>query len=283
MNYRHIYHAGNFADIFKHWVLTMLLDKLCEKPTPFCVVDTHAGIGMYDLNNINAQKTLEQNSGIKKINPKLLAPEFASLARILQELNPTNEITNYPGSPWIIQDFLRSSDRLFASELQPDDFAILQELFKTDKRIKLFKEDGLATMKAVLPPLEGRGLVFIDPPYENVNEFSLLANALEEGIKRFAHGTYAIWFPIKDRQQVRKFYSKVNVLSGGKALCVEIHANATVLNQLNSCGMVIINPPWQIDTKLKSGMPKLLQYLGFNHGTYLVEPCTSVLEHKFFK
>lgn len=265
MNYRHIFHAGNFADVFKHWILTLLLEKLIEKPTPFCVLDTHAGLGMYDLKHLNAQKTLEQDSGINRILDAEVEPAFAAYYKIVCGHDPFDI---YPGSPKIIQEFLRENDRLFATELHEQDFLTLRDNFAGDRRVKVLHQSGYAAMKALLPPVEKRGLVFIDPPFEKTDEFEQIIAALQIGLQRFAHGTYAIWYPIKDPIAVQKFYDALRALPILKWLCVELHANEAILKQLNSCGMFIINPPWQLDEKLRANLPDLLRYLKLEQGTF---------------
>ncbi len=266
MNYRHIYHAGNFADVFKHWILTLLLEKLLEKPTPFFVLDTHAGLGIYDLKHINAQKTLEQDSGVQRILHAKLAPAFQAYYDILCTDNNPSE--RYPGSPKIIQAFLREHDRLFAAELHAEDYATLRDNFKYDKRIKVLHQSGYEAIKALLPPLERRGLVLIDPPFEKTDEFKQIIAALQDGLARFAHGIYAIWYPIKEQLQVHRFYEKLDRLPISKYLYVELHANEAILEQLNSCGLAIINPPWQLEQKLQENMPRLLQYLHLANGSF---------------
>lgn len=266
MNYRHIFHAGNFADVFKHWILTLLLEKLIEKPTPFCVIDTHAGLGVYDLKHLHAQKTLEQDSGVQRIVNTQLAPAFQTYYNILYADNKPNEI--YPGSPKIIQAFLRSQDRLFASELHEEDYLTLKSNFADDKRVKVLHQNGYDAIKALLPPLEKRGLVFIDPPFEKTDEFEQIIAALKTGLKRFAHGIYAIWYPIKDQVRMQQFYRALRELPITRWLCLDLYANEAILNQLNSCGMLIINPPWQLSEKLQTNMPYLLQYLKLEHGTF---------------
>ena len=159
----------------------------------------------------------------------------------------------------------------FAIELHPEDYLVLAENFKADKRIKTLQQNGYAALKALLPPKENRGLILIDPPFEETDEFAQIVAALTEGLKRFAHGLYAIWYPIKDKQQVNNFYNQLKTLAITKCLHVEISANENILNQLDSCGMVIINPPWQLDIKLNENLPKLLDYLEFSQGTYKVK------------
>lgn len=268
MNYRHIYHAGNFADVFKHWILTLILDKLSLKPSPFCLLDMHGGLGVYNLNHTHAQKTLEYKSGIEQLLSKQLAPEFQSYIDIVRRFAEQENL--YPGSVAIMQAYLRENDRLFIAELHPEDYKILCENFNNDKRIKIFNQDSYATLKSLLPPKERRGLILIDPPFEQVDEFTRIVTALMEAIKRFATGMYIIWYPIKDRKIVEKFYKEININVLQPKLYIEIHANEQVLNQLNSCGMLIINPPWKLAELLRANMPELLKYLNFSHGTYLL-------------
>lgn len=268
MNYRHIFHAGNFTDVFKHWILTLLLEKLIEKPAPFCVLDTHAGLGIYDLKHLHAQKTLEQDSGVKRILNAQVAPAFQAYFNILTLNNDPSE--TYPGSPKIIQAFLRTNDRLFAMELHDEDYLSLRDNFVADKRIKVLHQNGYEAIKALLPPLEKRGLIFIDPPFEETDEFQQIIAALQIGLQRFAHGIFAIWYPIKDQFKVQKFYDALDELSITKSLCVELHANEAILKQLNSCGMFIINPPWQLDQKLRENLPHLLRYLRLEQGEFSI-------------
>lgn len=265
MNYRHLYHAGNFADVFKHWVLTLVLEKLCQKDTPFCLLDTHAGLGLYDLQHANAQTTLEHEAGVAKIIDRALTQNFDSYATIIKRYQ-AQEI--YPGSAAIMQYFLRENDRLFLNELHPQDYLELRENFIADKRIKISNNDAYQCLKALLPPKERRGLVFIDPAFEQKDEFAQIINGLREAIKRFANGIYVIWYPIKDRKIVDKFYRNLQELPLESCISIELHANENMDTQLTSNGLVIINPPWQLDSTLLAGLPELLKYLDFAHGTY---------------
>lgn len=266
MNYRHIYHAGNFADVFKHWILTLILSKLSKKTTPFCLFDTHAGLGFYDLQDVNAQKTLEFKSGVARLLDKTVAPEFNDFIRLIIEYN--RQYSAYPGSPAIMQAFMRATDRLILSELHPADYQTLKHNFKDDRRITTLQQSGYATLKALLPPLERRGLILIDPPFEKDDEFEQIIISIKESLKRFANGIYAIWYPIKDRKAISQFYNNLEKTSAASILVIELHANESILNQLNSCGMVVINPPWQLEETLKSAMPNLISYLNFNRGTF---------------
>jgi 23S rRNA (adenine2030-N6)-methyltransferase len=266
MNYRHIYHAGNFADVFKHWILTLILIKLCAKDAPFCLIDTHAGLGTYALDDPQAVKTKEAESGVNRILNKQLNEDFEPYQNIVKQY--LNGYAIYPGSPAIMSEFLRSSDRLILSELHPEDYVVLHDYFKRNKQVKILQQDGYTSIKALLPPIERRGLILIDPPFEQTNEFEQIINGLKEGLKRFATGIYAVWYPIKDRKQIANFYKDLRNITQTEILAIEIHANESILNQLNSCGMIIVNPPWQLYETLQANLPKLLEYLDFNNGTY---------------
>lgn len=268
MNYRHIYHAGSFTDVFKHWILSLIIEKLCIKDTPFCLLDSHAGLGLYDLQHPHAQKTLEYKVGIEKLLDKQLDVDFQKYIAIVNKYMEEKGL--YPGSAAIMHSFLRPADRLLLSELHPEDFAILQNNFKHDRRVKIFNQDAYIFLKANLPPKERRGLIFIDPPFEQTNELEQVYAALKESLKRFATGVYVIWYPIKDRKVIEKFYKQISALSLQSLLYVEICSNENIGMQLNSCGMLVINPPWKLAETINASMPKLLQYLQFDHGTFKV-------------
>jgi 23S rRNA (adenine2030-N6)-methyltransferase len=266
MNYRHIFHAGNFADVFKHWVLTLLLIKLTEKETPFCFFDSHAGVGLYDLNHESAQKTLEAQSGAALMHGNT-EELFSNYMAILNQLNEQY----YPGSPKIAESFLRPWDRMFLSELHKDDYAQLCHNFPHKRQVKIFNQDGYEMLKANLPPQEKRGLVLLDPPFEVNDEFTKIVHAMQESCKRFATGIYAIWYPIKDQHTVNTFYQNMQQIGFTKILCVELHTNTAIANELNSCGMMIINAPWKLNGQLVTGMPLLLKQLGLTSGTYTIK------------
>ncbi len=268
MNYRHIYHAGNFADVFKHWGLTLVLDKLCEKDAPFCLIDSHAGLGLYDLNSENAQKTLEYVNGVEEFIKQKPALDFINYLDIV---NKYMQDSIYPGSAAIMQHYLRDNDRLYLAELHQDDYTILNDIFYLDKRVKTFNQDAYKTIKSLLPPSERRGLVFIDPPFEKADEFTQIINCIQESLKRFANGIYVIWYPIKDRYQVDNFYRQLIKLNIPKTFIVELNAHKNVSFQLMSCGMLFINPPWQIYEKFEANLTKFMEYLNFTNGTYNLE------------
>lgn len=275
MNYRHIYHAGNFADVFKHWILTLILAKLHDKPTPFCMLDTHASLGMYDLEHPHAQKTLEFTSGVAQLYGKNLAEPFSAYMRIISAYKQNHGV--YPGSAAIMREFLRDNDRLLLNELHPEDYATLCENFGNDKQIKISQQDAYVALKSLLPPKERRGVILIDPPFEIENdEFALVVTGLGEALKRFATGIYVVWYPIKARHDLNKFYRSLAKLKPPTTLCVELHAQVSAASQLNGCGMIIVNPPWKLDQVLKRNLPKLVEYLQLQNASWKVEE----LQHK---
>ncbi len=232
MNYHHIYHAGNFADIFKHIILVLCLEKLHEKPAPFFVLDSHAGIGKYDLSDEKSLKTFEADEGIKKI---LAQKKFDFLPerflKILAKVNrcEISEISHklklYPGSPYIIADYLRSQDQGIFAELNREDFLQLRKNFAGNPKFSLLNEDGFGLLKSKLPPLEKRGLTIIDPAFEKDQskvsvDYKKIIEGLSDAYKRFAHGTYIIWYPIvkSDDETLEKFYADIKNLKFEKIL-----------------------------------------------------------------
>lgn len=267
MNYRHIYHAGNFADVFKHWILTCVLQKILEKETPCCLIDTHAGIGWYDTSSPEAQKTQEAQHGVNKIlQQSQVADQFLDYLNIVKTY--AQQYNAYPGSPAIMQEFLRGSDRLLLNEMHAEDYATLKANFAMNRQIKIFNQDAYATLKAILPPIERRAVIFIDPPFEKTNEWDLIIQGLKQALKRFANGIYMIWYPIKDRNVVNKFYKNIHNLAVAKVLCVELHLNENIGSQLTACGLIIFNTPWQLKETLNEYMPKLLKYLQFQNARF---------------
>jgi 23S rRNA (adenine2030-N6)-methyltransferase len=273
MNYHHIYHAGNFADIFKHIVLTLCLEKMHEKPNAFFALDTHAGIGRYDLLDEKSLKTSEfiGEKNFKKIRPFL--PE-----RYIKILAKTNrvEITEIPemlkvyaGSPAIIRDYLRRDDRAIFAELNRDDYSQLRKNFAGSEKFTMLNEDGFALLKSKLPPLEKRGIILMDPAFEKDQskvsaDYKKIVDSLEDAYKRFAHGIYLIWYPIikSDAETLKNFYEEIAKLKFEKKL----HATFDVGSRENdsrmhACGMFIFNAPWQLEEKLNDIMPKILEVL----------------------
>ena len=271
MNYRHVFHAGNFADVFKHIVLVRVLSHLCRKETPFRIIDTHAGIGRYDLTQGEASRTNEWRVGVGRLLEKppggiageLLAP-YLSLVR---GMNTGDKLKHYPGSPAVAQGLCRAQDRMIFCELHPDDYATLRRNVGRDRRAKVAEIDGWSALKAYLPPKERRGAVLIDPAFEEPDEFRRLANGLQEAYRRWATGIYLLWYPIKDREEVRLFERRMAGLQIPKILCAEIDVGVQPKNEaLHACALIVVNPPWPLEDELKTILPALTRALGNEGG-----------------
>lgn len=273
MNYHHIYHAGNFADIFKHSVLTLCLEKLHEKPAPFFVLDTHAGIAKYDLDNEKSLKTSEALEGIRKIlsqkNFEEILPKRFLVILAKLNLCEVHELPKklrfYAGSPMIIKDYLRSRDRAIFAELNRDDFIQLRRNFAGNPKFSLLNEDGFSLLKSKLPPEQGRGLIIIDPAFEKDQskvsaDYENIISGLKDAYKRFAHGIYLIWYPIikSDEKTLENFRQKISETKFEKKLHITFSVNQKEgETKMTSCGMFIFNAPWQLEEKLKSILSKI--------------------------
>jgi 23S rRNA (adenine2030-N6)-methyltransferase len=262
MNYRHAFHAGNFADVFKHAILVGLLESLKAKQTPFCYIDTHAGAGRYDLHGEQARKTGEHESGVTRLmGATRLSSQthiYLNLIRALNDASP-HELSVYPGSPLIASLLLRETDRAVLCELQADEAAQLKQLFAGDARIGVHHRNGYAALAALVPPKERRGLVLIDPPFEaQEDEFRAIEVAFTAAYSRWPTGMYAIWYPIKLRQQTLPFQRWFKRQKIPKVLCAELllHPDNSAL-RLNGCGMIIVNPPWKFDQQLSELLSSL--------------------------
>ncbi|WP_136620018.1 MULTISPECIES: 23S rRNA (adenine(2030)-N(6))-methyltransferase RlmJ [Mesorhizobium] len=266
MNYRHAYHAGNFADVVKHVVLTRLLDYLKQKDKAFRVIDTHAGIGRYDLSSVEAQKTGEWQGGIGRlIEAPFAAPVAALLAPYLEtvrSLNPEGGIQKYPGSPLIARHLMRKQDRLTAIELHPKDVAKLRTLFAGDFQARIIELDGWLALGAHLPPKEKRGLVLIDPPFEEAGEFERLVDGLMRAHKRWPGGIYALWYPIKDRKAIIAFRKALKQSGIPKLLDIEFEIRpASSEPSLDGSGLLVVNPPFTLEGELRTLLPALHRLL----------------------
>lgn len=276
MNYRHAFHAGNFADVFKHTILIGLLDSLKRKPAAFHYYDTHAGRGRYDLRSKSAQATLEHADGVRRIlDSDALPAPLRAYAELVRGLNPgqVNDAPVYPGSPLIASLLSREQDRMTFCEAHEEEADALRALFRDERRASVQHRDGYAALKALLPPAERRGLVLIDPPFElQTEEFAAIETALDDALARWATGTYAIWYPIKLRYPVAAFHRRLAAKTT-KVLIAELllHPDNTAL-RLNGCGLAIINPPWQLDAWLAELLPALQKVLAQGpHAAHRVE------------
>lgn len=288
MNYQHEFHAGGIADVFKHIVLIAILESLHKKESAFCYIDTHGGAGIYDLSSEAAQKTGEYNQGIAKlIGHSVASPlitQYLNLVATCQNYaqSPRNyfeshtkitsenttalsSIQYYPGSPFIARLCLRPQDRMIVIDQHPEIHLQLKQLFIHDSATHVHHRDGYQAMKAFLPPKENRGCILIDPPFENAQEFQHLVTHLDIALKRWKSGIFAVWFPIKNRQQINSFYKHLAELPANKILMTEFCPwPDDVTTRLNGSGMIVINPPWQIETILKPALQELQPYLQFH-------------------
>jgi 23S rRNA (adenine2030-N6)-methyltransferase len=257
MNYRHAFHAGNISDVFKHAVLVLLIEQLLQKNTALCYVDSHAGQGRYDLTSEAAEKTGEFRAGIGRLlaaEPPPALARYAALVQAAQPIPPTLQV--YPGSPALAQALLRPQDRMVLMELHPEDEAVLRRQFHDDPRVHVHQRDGYEGLLAVVPPHERRGLVLIDPPYEDRDEMPALVDRLLAAHRRWPTGQYALWYPIKERGAVERFHGALAGSGLRKLLRVEFLP--TPDQSLRGSGLILINPAWRIE----DGLATLLAALG---------------------
>jgi 23S rRNA (adenine2030-N6)-methyltransferase len=266
MNYRHAFHAGNFADVVKHATLVRILVHLRAKPAPFRVIDTHAGSGRYDLADSQASSGGEWRDGIARllaVAPSQRAKtQLAPYLDAVAALNRSDELTAYPGSPLLVRAFLRDRDRLIACELEPSAAAALARNLKSDRRCKAIAIDGWTAANAYVPPKERRGLVLIDPPFEDADDFTRLGNALEAAYRKWASGIYLLWYPLKERQGADALADRLRRSGIGKILRVEMNLpRPRNPDRLSACGLIIVNPPWMLEGELRLLLPELVAAL----------------------
>ena len=244
--YRHLFHAGNFADVFKHALLAQLVLGLAKKDKPFFCLDTHAGIGRYDLTHDWARKNAEYKTGIALVWPRADAPaEMMPYLDAVRAENPGGKLVFYPGSPRIVRRCLRAHDRLVLTELNKRDFDTLAALFADDRQVQVRLLDGYQALKAFLPPAERRGLVFVDSSFDRAQEFKRLTDGFVEGHRKFATGVYALWYPLMDALAMQGFERRVVATGVRKILQVELAVrNVGVSGSVRGCGMLVVNPPF---------------------------------------
>ncbi len=253
MNYRHAFHAGNFGDCMKHALLLALLRALQRKPAPLFVLDTHAGAGRYDFSAPPAQRTNEAAKGILRLLDRV-PPELQDYVAMVRRLGL------YPGSPELIRSLLRLDDRLACCEAHPEECASLRRLFRHDRQVAVHQRDAWQALKGLLPPAQKRGLVLIDPPYEEPGEFARVAEGLTLAQSRFPTGVLAAWYPVKHRAPVRALFDGLglrNVIAAELMLREPLDPT-----RLNGCGMLIVNPPYRFEREAQSLLDTLLARLG---------------------
>jgi len=272
MNYRHAFHAGNFADVVKHATLARILTHLAVKPAAFRVIDTHAGAGLYDLTGEEASRSGEWHAGIERlITAPIAAPVRALLDPYLDAVSALNgaaALAIYPGSPALVCALLRPQDRLVACELEPQAAAALAGNFAGDRRVKTVAIDGWVALNAYVPPAERRGLVVVDPPFEDAGDFVRLAHGFEAAHRKWATGIYLLWYPIKGRQGPDALARALKRSGIGKILRAELAVAATsVQGPLGGCGLIVVNPPFMLERELAAILPALRTILGGRGGS----------------
>lgn len=279
MNYRHLFHAGNYADVFKHVLLLQLVAAMQRKEKGFLYLDTHAGRGGYDLGTTTVlpdgrERAPEWPAGIGRLwGAADLPPALAAYVAAVKSFNDRHgpagdELRYYPGSPWIVQRVLRAQDRAALCELRAEDAEALEFDFRAERRVSVHAMDGYVALKAMLPPPEKRALVLIDPPFEAPGEFADIARALAEALRRFPSGTYAIWYPITERAKSDRFIADLAAApEAPPTLCAELQiASDASQVRMKGCGLLVLNPPWRIDEEFRAVLPPLAENLRLDAG-----------------
>ncbi len=259
LSYRHQFHAGNVSDVFKHTLLSRLLIALARKDKPFFVLDTHAGLGLYDLEHPWSQKTAEWRHGIGRVWGRSDAP--AALAPYLDAVRADNadgHLRHYPGSPRIARRLMRESDRLVLCELNKDDYAVLKDVFSGVRHTAIHNQDGFTAIKAFTPPNERRGLIFIDAAFDQADEFARITRAIKETHARFATGMIAVWYPLMAPAAMLAFARSLKASKLPKTLQLELSVHPENWTEhIRGSGMIIVNPPFGLDQEA----PPLLDWL----------------------
>jgi 23S rRNA (adenine2030-N6)-methyltransferase len=269
LSYQHAYHAGNHADVLKHVVLLALLAKLAAKDKPLRYIETHAGAGGYDLRSPAARKNREYLGGIGKIWNAANAPApVARLVELVRRYNDgANTVERYPGSPWLARELLRPTDSVYLFELHPAEHRGLERELGADRRVTVLRANGLDGCVGLVPPPERRGLVFIDPSYETKDEHHDVVDTLRKAHRRFATGTFAVWYPVLARRWVQRFERAIRGLGIGSIdvyeLCVAPDGRG---EGLTGSGMLVANPPWRVRDELELTLPWLERELKIDGG-----------------
>jgi 23S rRNA (adenine2030-N6)-methyltransferase len=278
MNYRHAFHAGNFADVVKHAVLAALVERLKQKETAFRVIDTHAGAGFYDLTGDAASRTGEWHDGIGRLyDQPLEAPVAGLLAPYLDAVRAANDggpLRRYPGSPWIVRHLLRRQDRLTLTELHPEEAKALAGFFAGDRQVKVISLDGWLALGSFVPPKERRGLVLVDPPYEARDEFDRLADRFAGAYRRWPTGIYALWYPVKDLVAIDRLRLTLSASGIRRLLRAELSVrDRATPDRFNGAGLILCNAPWQFEATVEAILAALQPLLADAPGAgVLVDP-----------
>jgi 23S rRNA (adenine2030-N6)-methyltransferase len=259
LSYRHAYHAGNFADVMKHVVLTALLKYMTQKEAGLCYIDTHAGAGAYNLRSDYALKTGESVLGISKLwGRKDVPAAVADYLALVHQFNSAPNLTKYPGSPWFAATLLRPQDRLILCELHSSDFPLLRKMFARDRRVHCHAEDGYRFSAGLVPPIQRRGLVLMDPSYELAHEYETAIAAIGKLHLKFSTGTYALWYPILDERQTVSLRRQIEKLPIRNVLHLALRiADKKSQPGMLGSGIIVINPPWTLRATMEGALPFL--------------------------
>lgn len=262
LSYQHGYHAGNFADVIKHLTLSRIISYLILKDKPIFYLETHSGKGLYDFNNHQAEKTGEYKQGINLIWPdrNILPEELSGYMQLISRLNPNKTLRYYPGSPTIAISGLRQQDRLFLCELHPTEYKELINTPTIHKKVHFSHSDGIANLKALLPPPEKRGLIFIDPSYEIKEEYQQIPAALLQAYLRFSTGVYCLWYPVVNRRATDQLISRLKAINANSALNIELNLPPSQKEGMTGCGLWIINPPYTLENEMRVILSVLKTY-----------------------
>jgi 23S rRNA (adenine2030-N6)-methyltransferase len=275
MNYRHAFHAGNFADVMKHAVLARLITYLKRKPAAFRVVDTHAGSGRYALTGEEARRSPEWQAGIARLRAATLPARAAELLapylEVIAAENPNGTLAHYPGSPLIARRLLRPQDRLSALELHPRDAATLGALFAGDVQVRVTALDGWLALNAYLPPKERRGLVLVDPPFELPGEWQRLVEGLARAHRKWATGLYMLWYPLKAPREVNAFVTDLKATGIPRLLRAELLVEPALAGRFYGSGLILVNPPFLLEDELRVLLPALVAALGRDGASHRLE------------
>ncbi|KTD34123.1 protein involved in catabolism of external DNA [Legionella moravica] len=273
LSYQHGYHAGNFADVIKHVTLTRLLSYLIKKDKPLLYLETHSGKGQYDLRDKQAEKTGEYKQGVQLIWPdrKQLNPVFKDYFDTIKSMNPKDGLRHYPGSPYIAIQTLRMQDRLYLCELHPAEFEALDQMAHFNKKVHTSNSDGMASMRALLPPPEKRGLIFIDPSFERKEEYKEIPSAIKQAFNKFSTGVYCLWYPVVNRKLTEQLIRGMKEIEANEALRIEFNLTLAPKDGMTGCGLWIINPPFTLAAELKIVLDTLRTYFNPGVSSYIIE------------
>jgi 23S rRNA (adenine2030-N6)-methyltransferase len=275
MNYRHAFHAGNFADVMKHIILVQLIEYLKLKPAAFRVIDTHAGTGLYSLTGDEARRSPEWMQGIDKLLKAEIAPKATALIQpyldVVDSENQNGTLARYPGSPLIARKLFREQDRLSALELHPTAVQALAKHFDGDIQARITELDGWLALNAYVPPKEKRGLVLVDPPFEEDGEWRRLVEGLAKAHRKWSTGLYALWYPLKEPREVNTFIAGLKATGILRVLRAELLIERAVAGKLYGSGMIVVNPPFVLEDELKVILPALVKALGNEGASHRIE------------